>query len=74
MPKLSDLNKGEKARILDVSSQEIPIKLLEMGCLPGNSVRLIQEAPFQGPIYIEINGSHVAIRKETAKLIEIELN
>ena len=74
MPKLSDLNKGEKARILDVSSQEIPIKLLEMGCLPGNSVRLIQQAPFQGPIYIEINGSHVAIRKETAKLIEIELN
>lgn len=74
MPKLSDLNKGEKAKIIDVSSQEIPIKLLEMGCLPGNSVRLIQEAPFQGPIYIEINGSHVAIRKETAKLIEIELN
>tara|TARA_B100001741_G_C15947310_1_gene322991 strand:- start:182 stop:406 length:225 start_codon:yes stop_codon:yes gene_type:complete len=74
MPKLSDLNKGEKAKILDVSSQEIPIKLLEMGCLPGNSVRLIQQAPFQGPIYIEINGSHVAIRKETAKLIEIELN
>ena len=74
MPKLSDLNKGEKAKIVDVSSQEIPIKLLEMGCLPGNSVRLIQEAPFQGPIYIEINGSHVAIRKETAKLIEIELN
>jgi ferrous iron transport protein A len=74
MPKLSDLNKGEKAKIIDVSSQEIPIKLLEMGCLPGNSVRLIQQAPFQGPIYIEINGSHVAIRKETAKLIEIELN
>ena len=74
MPKLSDLKKGEKAKIIDVSSQEIPIKLLEMGCLPGNSVRLIQEAPFQGPIYIEINGSHVAIRKETAKLIEIELN
>ena len=50
------------------------MKLLEMGCLPGNSVRLIQQAPFQGPIYIEINGSHVASRKETAKLIEIELN
>ena len=34
MPKLSDLKKGEKAKIVDVSSQEIPIKLLEMGCLP----------------------------------------
>jgi len=45
-----------------------------MGCLPGNKVRLIQQAPFKGPIYIEINGSYVAIRKETARLIEIELN
>ena len=52
MPKLSDLKKGEKGKIVDVSSQEIPMKLLEMGCLPGNSVRLIQQAPFQGPIYL----------------------
>jgi len=52
MPKLSDLKKGEKGKIVDVSSQEIPMKLLEMGCLPGNSVRLIQHAPFQGPIYL----------------------
>ena len=74
MPKLSDLKKGEKAKIVDVSSQEIPIKLLEMGCLPGNKVRLIQQALFKGPIYIEINGSYVAIRMETARLIEIELN
>ena len=52
MPKLSDLKKGEKGKIVDVSSQEIPMKLLEMGCLPGNSVRLIQQAPFQGPISV----------------------
>ena len=65
---------GEKGKIVDVSSKEIPIKLLEMGCLPGNSVKLIQQAPFQGPIYLEINGSYVAIRKETAKLIQIELS
>ena len=47
MPKLSDLKKGEKGKIVDVSSQEIPMKLLEMGCLPGNSVRLIQKLPFR---------------------------
>lgn len=74
MPQLTDLKKGEKAKIVDVSSNKIPIKLLEMGCLPGNDIRLIQQAPFKGPIYIEINGSYVAIRKETAKLIEIEID
>tara|TARA_B100001250_G_C19579782_1_gene691483 strand:+ start:134 stop:358 length:225 start_codon:yes stop_codon:yes gene_type:complete len=74
MPQLTDLKKGEKAKIVDVSSNKIPIRLLEMGCLPGNDIRLIQQAPFKGPIYIEINGSYVAIRKETAKLIEIEID
>jgi len=35
---LDTLKRGERAVITDVSSQEIPLKLLEMGCLPGNRV------------------------------------
>lgn len=69
---LSDLKKGETAIIIDVSSDEIPLKLLEMGCLPGNSVQLVQTAPFSDPMYLNINGSHLAIRKETAIHILIE--
>ena len=44
-----------------------------MGCLPGNDVKLLQIAPFGDPLYLDINGSHLAIRIETAKLIEVEL-
>ncbi len=51
----------------------VPLKLLEMGCLPGNEVALIQEAPFKDPLYLTINGSHLAIRKDMACKIEIEL-
>jgi ferrous iron transport protein A len=51
---VADLNKGDTAIIKDVSSIDIPIKLLEMGCLPGNEVKVIQQAPFSGPIYINI--------------------
>ncbi len=69
---VADLKKGERGIITDVSSEDIPLKLLEMGCLPGNSVELIQVAPFADPIYLNINGSHLAIRKETAALILIE--
>tara|TARA_B100000029_G_scaffold329701_1_gene321986 strand:+ start:388 stop:615 length:228 start_codon:yes stop_codon:yes gene_type:complete len=69
---VADLKKGEKAIIKDVSSNNIPIKLLEMGCLPGNEVEIIQLAPFLDPIYININGSHMAIRQETARLILID--
>ena len=68
---VADLKKGEKGIITDSSSNDIPLKLLEMGCLPGNSVQLLQLAPFADPLYLNINGSHLAIRKETAALIKI---
>jgi ferrous iron transport protein A len=69
---LAHLKRGEHAVITDVSSVHIPLKLLEMGCLPGNSVELVQLAPFQDPMYLNVNGSHLAIRKETAAHILIE--
>ncbi len=69
---IADLNKGERGIITDISSNDIPLKLLEMGCLPGNEVQLVQKAPFADPLYLNINGSHLAIRKETAALIVID--
>ena len=69
---VADLNKGESGIITDSSSDGIPLKLLEMGCLPGNVVQLIQVAPFADPLYLNINGSHLAIRRETASLILIK--
>ena len=71
---IADLKKGEKGIITDVTSEAIPLKLLEMGCLPGNTVELVQVAPFADPMYLNINGSHLAIRKETAALILIDKN
>ena len=70
---LNILKKGEKAIIKDFDVDAVPLKLLEMGCLPGNVVELLQIAPFGDPLYLDINGSHLAIRVETAKLIEVEL-
>lgn len=69
---LADLKRGQQGIIRDVSSIHVPLKLLEMGCLPGNSVELVQVAPFSDPMYLNINGSHLAIRKETAVHILIE--
>lgn len=63
---LSLLKKGQKAIITEFNVDAIPLKLLEMGCLPGNEVQLLQIAPLGDPIYINVNDSHVSIRKETA--------
>lgn len=69
---IHSLKKGEKAIIKDFDIDAIPLKLLEMGCLPGNEVELLQIAPFGDPLYLNINGSHVAIRVATAQEIEVE--
>ena len=66
---IAQLKIGQKGILSDFNIDEIPLKLLEMGCLPGNSVELIQIAPFGCPLYFVVNDSHVAIRLETAKEI-----
>ncbi len=70
---LADLKQGQTGTIISLTTNNIPLKLLEMGCLPGNEVTLLHTAPFEGPMYLNVNGSHLAIRKEVAQEIEIEL-
>ena len=70
---INSLKKGEPAIIKEFDIDSIPLKLLELGCLPGNTVQLLQIAPFGDPLYLNINGSHLAIRIETANEIEVEI-
>lgn len=70
---IAQLKIGQKGIISDFNIEEIPLKLLEMGCLPGNTIELIQIAPFGCPMYFNVNDSHVAIRIETAKEITVAI-
>tara|TARA_B100000767_G_C19333118_1_gene356544 strand:- start:91 stop:315 length:225 start_codon:yes stop_codon:yes gene_type:complete len=68
---IATLRKGEVGCVSEESLDSIPLKLLEMGCLPGAEVHLVQIAPLKDLLYICVNGSHLAIRKETAAKIII---
>lgn len=68
---IASLKVGEHGVIKEVSLENIPLTLLEMGCLPGEDVELLQIAPLKDPLYIRVNGSHLAIRKDTASKILI---
>lgn len=70
---LDQLIKGVQAEIESIETDRLPLKLIEMGCLPGNTISLIQKAPFNDPLYLKIDESHLAIRKETAKHIFVRL-
>ena len=69
---LSELHPGQRAIISDFDRYMPPIKLLELGFLPGNSVELIQVAPLNDPMYFNVNGSHLAIRRAIAEQIIIQ--
>ncbi|TXN37395.1 ferrous iron transport protein A [Flagellimonas hymeniacidonis] len=73
MATVADLEHGQKGVIKEFSETILPIKLLELGCLPGNTVELVQIAPLNDPIYINVNGSHIAIRRSLAKQIGLDI-
>ena len=70
---LDQIEKNQRGRIVEIDTDLLPLKLIEMGCLPGNEVHLEQLAPLKDPMYLVIDGCHLAIRKETAQHIIIDL-
>lgn len=70
---VDQLKKGEKAIIIGFNLDTIPLKLIEMGCMEGHLVEVVQAAPFGDPLYLEMNGTHLAIRKEMAREIIVDI-
>ena len=69
---LDKLALGQRAIIKSIETDKLPLKLMEMGCLPGNEISLLYLAPFQDPMYLKIDESHLAIRKEVAQYIMVK--
>ncbi|HLW63367.1 MAG TPA: FeoA family protein [Flavobacterium sp.] len=70
---LDQLPKSQPSVIKTINTEQVPLKLIEMGCLPGNIVEILQIAPLLDPIYIKVNDSFLSIRKDLAQQIEVEL-
>jgi ferrous iron transport protein A len=68
---LANLNPGEKGIIEDFSDPELSLKLLEMGCTPGEEVQLEKVAPLGDPIAISISGYVLSMRKAEAATVRI---
>lgn len=71
---INQLQNGESAKIVGYLSDEMPIKIYEMGLLPGVVLTKKQQLPFNGPVYLRVqdNPSAIALRKSEAALILIE--
>ena len=71
---LSKLPEGVNATVTAINGKGVIIRrLMEMGVIPGISIRLIKAAPFGDPIEVRILGYSLAIRRNEADSIEVEL-
>ena len=70
--KLSELKSGERGTIVSFQSSDIGLKLMEMGCIPGEEVIVEQIAPLGDPISIRIAGYSLSLRKNEANQIIVE--
>ena len=68
---LSQLALGQEAIIERIDDQDIYLKLLDLGCLPGEKVRLEFIAPLGDPIAIQVSGSVISLRKLDAKAVQV---
>jgi ferrous iron transport protein A len=70
---LAQLSSGQSAVITEVEANELGLKFLEMGCLPGEKLSLERIAPMGDPIAVKVGDSLISMRKEEASLIKIKL-
>lgn len=74
MKTLNELNVNESSKIIAVNGDGANrLHLLEMGLIPGATIKLIKFAPLGDPIEYKINGYELTLRKEDAKKIQVEL-
>jgi ferrous iron transport protein A len=71
MTRLSDLQAGEIGRLCTMEcSSVLRLRLMELGFLPGASVRLVRRVPVADLVEIECRGCHLSLRiSEAAKVV-----
>lgn len=72
MRKLSEIPVGTQVTIHSFASDDIYIKLMEMGCVPGEPVRVEQIAPLGDPINITVAGYKLSLRINEAEQILVQ--
>lgn len=69
---LKNVPVGSSARVISVNgNSRISKRLMEMGVIPGVSLKVVKTAPFGDPIEVKVRGYSLAMRKNEAESIEV---
>ena len=70
--RLSEIKVGKSVVIKYFEKDDIFLKLMEMGCVPGEIIIIDQIAPLGDPISILVSGYHLSLRLNEAENIWVE--
>ncbi|HFE47352.1 MAG TPA: ferrous iron transport protein A [Nannocystis exedens] len=69
---LASLEIGADAQVVDVTGADsLRLRLIEMGFVPGTTVRVVKRAPFGDPLELRLRGGHISLRAAEAARISI---
>lgn len=72
MRKLNELEIGEIGIIMALETNDMKLKLMELGCLPGETIRIEQIGIKGDPISVQISGYNLSLRLTEAQSIVIK--
>lgn len=75
LPTIQNLKVGQKAFIRGYGpcNPAYRVKLLSMGLTSGTQITLENRAPLGDPIHISLRGYHLTLRRDEAKVLQLEL-
>ena len=73
MKKLSELHIGDSGTIHSFENEDIFLKLMEMGIIPGEKIVIEKIAPLGDPISVKVAGYHLSLRMNEADKVIVEL-
>ena len=69
---LSQLEVGKTGVVKEFTDLEMSVKLMEMGCLPGEKIVVSRIAPLGDPIAVKVSGYQLSLRKFEASTIILQ--
>lgn len=74
MKTLDKVAVGSRARVVEVrGSDDVAVRLMEMGLIPGTELALLGTAPLGDPLELEVRGYRLSVRKSEAARIAVEV-
>jgi len=70
--RLTEAKIGDVVRVVGFGGGKTNARLLRVGLYPGDRLRVVRQAPLDGPLLVDVGGREIALGRELARRIMVE--